>query len=109
MSGALGRYTDPRCPPFTGGAGAANTSGPVAPVSSELLSLLLGILVAAVNPLVVAVPLGTRWQHVDHGAECRTGNVKPAKFYGFLLPLGNWAVGEPGSTRFPDRWDFLGC
>ncbi|KAI5237399.1 Proteinase-Activated Receptor 1 [Manis pentadactyla] len=97
---------------WAGGAGAANPSGPgVAPVSSELVSLLLGIPVAAVNPWVVAVPLGTPETGctLTTVPNAGTGNVKHVKFYGFLLSPGDWAAGEPGSTHFPDRWDFLGC
>lgn len=76
-----------------GAAGAGHTGGPgVAPVSSELLFPLLGILVAPLNPLVMAVLLGLP----EAGGtftmvpDVKSGYVKPVNLNCIRWLLGDW-------------------
>lgn len=113
----------PKLPRSTGAAGPRNTSGPGAILAnSELLSHMLGILVATPKPVVVDMPLGrtpqvslrVRWVlTVVPNAEA--GDVKTVKPGCIMLPLGGWAAGGVGPTAcaraasFPNRKESSGC
>lgn len=99
-----------------GATGPLNTSGPgVVWTNNELLSLVLGMLVASPKPVAVDTSLG-RIPGLSPKADCVLTVVVdggPGQPDCIMLPLGGCAAGKvrllscAGATRFPSRRELL--